>query len=170
MLQTERLRLIPFSREAYEAIFDNDYAKLGTLLNIKQPNNFTEFEPSGHTLTGYYNIFKTLGNDLHWGSYFILSKKDTELIGTCCFKGKPANCKAEIGYEIFSDFRNAGYATECVRALVYFAFNENIQSVIAHTLTEENASIAVLRKCGFTFAGEIQDPEDGNIWAWTICK
>jgi RimJ/RimL family protein N-acetyltransferase len=37
---------------------------------------------------------------------------------------------------------------------------------IAHTLPEENASNRALRRNGFTFSGEVDDPEDGLIWRW----
>jgi RimJ/RimL family protein N-acetyltransferase len=38
--------------------------------------------------------------------------------------------------------------------------------VRAHTLPERNASTRILEKCGFTFRGEILDPEDGLVWRW----
>jgi [ribosomal protein S5]-alanine N-acetyltransferase len=38
--------------------------------------------------------------------------------------------------------------------------------LIAHSLTEENASTRILRKLGFQFIGAIEHPEDGRIWKW----
>jgi [ribosomal protein S5]-alanine N-acetyltransferase len=38
--------------------------------------------------------------------------------------------------------------------------------VFAHTLAENNASSAILRKLGFEFVGELTHPEDGIIWEW----
>jgi hypothetical protein len=40
--------------------------------------------------------------------------------------------------------------------------------VSAHTLAEENASVAVLRKSGFTRTTEILDPDEGAIWRWEL--
>lgn len=36
----------------------------------------------------------------------------------------------------------------------------------AHTLAQENASNALLRRLGFRFAGEVSDPEEGIVWRW----
>jgi RimJ/RimL family protein N-acetyltransferase len=44
--------------------------------------------------------------------------------------------------------------------------DERVKTVIAHTLPENNASTHILDKIGFTFAGEIEHPEDGLIWRW----
>jgi hypothetical protein len=38
--------------------------------------------------------------------------------------------------------------------------------VFAHTLPQENASTAILRKLRFTLKGAIEHPEDGVIWEW----
>ncbi len=40
--------------------------------------------------------------------------------------------------------------------------------MIAHTLGEDSASTAVLRKTGFTVTEAIDDPEDGPIWRWDL--
>jgi hypothetical protein len=34
------------------------------------------------------------------------------------------------------------------------------------TLPEENASNKALKRNGFGFAGEVDDPEDGLVWRW----
>jgi hypothetical protein len=35
---------------------------------------------------------------------------------------------------------------------------------------EENASVAILRRVGMTFAGELEGGKDGIIWRWEIAK
>ena len=41
---------------------------------------------------------------------------------------------------------------------------DGVRLVCAHTLPESPASQGVLTKCGFKFAGERVDPEDGPVW------
>ena len=41
-----------------------------------------------------------------------------------------------------------------------------VRVVRAHTLPQANASTRVLGKCGFTFTGPVEDPEDGLVWRW----
>jgi RimJ/RimL family protein N-acetyltransferase len=51
--------------------------------------------------------------------------------------------------------------------LTAFALDaDDVRTVIAHTLPEENASARVLRKSGFEWVGDVVDPEDGPVWRW----
>ena len=43
-----------------------------------------------------------------------------------------------------------------------------LRTVVAHTLAEDSASTAVLRRCDFTRAREFRDPEDGLVWRWQL--
>ena len=106
-----------------------------------------------------------------WKHGFSITHRATgENVGSCAFKGTPADGFIEIAYGIDPDHRCKGYATEAAEALTNFAFSQNIPTVRAHTLPEANASTRVLTKCGFQFLGEVTDPEDGQVWRWEIKK
>ena len=100
-----------------------------------------------------------------WGCY--LASADGQTIGTCAFKAAPDAAGAvEIAYMTFPAFERQGHATAMAAALVEIAAAAGTPLAIAHTLPEENASNRALRRNGFTFAGEVEDPEDGLIWRW----
>jgi ribosomal-protein-alanine N-acetyltransferase len=82
------------------------------------------------------------------------------VIGNGCFKVKPsADGIVEVGYSLFPQFRHRGYATETVGAPIDWAFaQETVRTVIAETLAELDASIAVLRRPGFTQTAESSEP------------
>ena len=82
------------------------------------------------------------------------------MIGSAGYKGPPTqDGTVEIGYDIVSDHRRRGYASESVRALVSRAFEQpRVRRVIAETLPELIGSIGVLRKCGFEPVGEGSEP------------
>lgn len=90
------------------------------------------------------------------------------VIGTIGFKGPPSEeGTVEIAYGVVPDFESQGYATEAVRGVLgYVSTVESVKKVIAHTLRERNASPRVLEKNGFTFVGDVIDPEDGPVWRW----
>ena len=48
------------------------------------------------------------------------------------------------------------------------ARSAGINTVTAHTLGEENASTAVLRKNGFVRAANVDDPGEGTVWRWEL--
>ena len=92
------------------------------------------------------------------------------VVGTCGYKGFPdEDGWVEIGYEVAPPYRRRGLATECAGALVERVRQmDAISGVRAHTLAEENASVAILRRLGFAHQGEIVDPDDGPVWAWAL--
>ena len=102
-----------------------------------------------------------------WRHGFSIVHRETgRTVGTCGFKGPPADGVVEIAYGIDPEHQGNGYATEAAEALTNFAFAQNVRTVRAHTLPEANASTRVLTKCGFHHVGQVIDPEDGPVWRW----
>ena len=100
-----------------------------------------------------------------WVHGFHLVHRDSRMhVGTCSFKGPPADGVVEIAYGVTPDQRSKGYATEAARALVAYAFGfGEVRVVRAHTLPDGSASKRVLAKCGFVHVGDVVDPEDGLV-------
>lgn len=166
-IETERLQLIPCDRKILEeALKGNEY--LADYLNITVPENWSEF---GNSALNYALAQINSGeSEIGWWTYLPVHKADNKLIGSCGYKGHPDETGAvEIGYEIKTEYRNTGLATELANALVSNAFtNEEVISVQAHTLGETNPSTKVLSKCGFQKTQEIQDEENGLLWKWEL--
>ncbi len=99
-----------------------------------------------------------------WRSY--LARLDGRAIGICAFKSAPTSAgEVELAYMTFPAFEGRGHATEMAGALARIAEAEGAMP-IAHTLPEENASNRALKRNGFTFAGAVEDAEDGLVWRW----
>jgi ribosomal-protein-alanine N-acetyltransferase len=169
MIETERLRLIPFTRKHYDVILENDNVALGKLLEVDTPESWTQFKDAREAVPALIGFFEALNGDLAWGSYFIVLKNEHKLIGSCGFKGKPDfDNYVEIGYEVHPRFQSRGVGSEAAKSLVDFAFTKNIDGVKAHTLREENNSVHILRKLGFMFQGEIELMGEGPLWYWIL--
>ena len=82
------------------------------------------------------------------------------------FKGPPADGEVELWYLVLVPERGNGHASPICEQLISIAKNEGVTSIVAHTLPEENASTAVLRRNRFELQRTIEDPKDGWIWAW----
>lgn len=163
-INTPRLLLINSTIPILEtAITGKDH--LAALLDITIPDHWSEFGDAPF-IYALEKVKANPGSDMWW-SWLPLLKAENRLIGNGGYKGPPQDGIVEIGYEVALAYRQQGYATEIALALVENAFTHaDVHTVIAHTLPEENASVRVLRRCGFTFAGEVMDPEDGLIWTW----
>jgi ribosomal-protein-alanine N-acetyltransferase len=93
-----------------------------------------------------------------WCWYFVLLEGMTGhrvLIGDGGFKGPPdADGMVELGYSVLQSYRNRGYATEAVKALVEWASEHpEVRRIVAETKRTNTGSIRVLEKNGFTQVG-----------------
>jgi len=96
--------------------------------------------------------------------YSLVERGSDAIVGSCGFKGPPAEGVVEIAYGVAPEQRNRGYATEAAGALVAYAFRRADVSVVrAHTLPDAGASQRVLAKCGFERVDDVDDPEDGTV-------
>lgn len=163
-LPTSRLIMINATPAILEGVLKGGNI-LQDMLDIKVPDQWTEFGDTSFT----YALEKVQEDTSStiWWSWLPILVSENMLIGNCGYKGAPREGEVEIGYEVARDYRRQGFATEMAKALVENAFQyAEVQTVLAHTLAEENESVSVLRKCGFEFSGQVVDPEDGPIWRW----
>jgi RimJ/RimL family protein N-acetyltransferase len=162
MIKTERLQLIPGSKELLRAALDGSQALgavLGALVPESWPPEFLDSAALQFTLDRY----SERAEDARWWMYFLVlpgAQNQRTLIGSAGYKGPPtADGMVEVGYGIVGDQRRRGYATEATLGLLRNAFADPVVSrVIAETLPELTGSIGVLRKCGFHQKGEGSEP------------
>ena len=133
MLNTERLRIYPASREQMETMIASEQEE-----ELKKA--YTEM------LEGCLRH----PDQWEWYVIWIIEKTDGTHIGDLCFKGLREDGIAEIGYGILEEHQGQGYATEAVQAACHWAFlHPDVRSLEAETDAENAASQRVLEKCGF---------------------
>ncbi|MFZ1677304.1 MAG: GNAT family N-acetyltransferase [Saprospiraceae bacterium] len=164
--KSPRLRFINCTPDILEQLFlGKDH--LAYYLKINVPMKWSDF---GEEPFRFVHAHLAQNPDsANWWSWLPILISENMLVGNCGFKGSPKNGEVEIGYEVAEQYRQRGYATEIAEALIKYAFRyPEVKTIVAHTLSFENPSTSVLRKCGFHFIAEVNDPEDGDIWRWEI--
>ena len=90
-----------------------------------------------------------------WYAIWMIELKNGTHIGELCFKGLNSTGIVEIGYGIIEKYQEHGYATEAVKAISNWAFQEpKVIAIEAETDDNNIASKRVLEKCGFVFTGK----------------
>lgn len=148
-LQTERLRIVPFTQRLIEAAIAGTIEReLGARVPADWPGpDFAEALP----------FFLTLQQaDPSLADWMGLILHQDELVGDIGFKGRPdEQGMVEIGYSLVPGARGRGFATEAVRAMVDWAFQQpTVQRVTAETESTNHASMRVLERAGFQPIGE----------------
>lgn len=94
-------------------------------------------------------------NRIWYAPWSIVRKSDGEFIGDIEFKGAAVNGAVEIGYGVEAEYEGRGYATEALRGMCAWAFEQSgVTLVEAETAPDNAASRRVLEKCGFVPNGE----------------
>lgn len=139
MIETKRLKIYAASQEEMEQFIESQ-------INDVLKAAYTEM------LNGCLNN----PNQWEWYAIWMIELKDGTHIGELCFKGLDSNGIAEIGYGISEKYQNNGYASEVVKAVLEWAFNNsNVTAIEAETDYKNAASKRVLEKCGFRLNGII---------------
>jgi [ribosomal protein S5]-alanine N-acetyltransferase len=168
MIRTKRLRLIPVEPR-HKRAFADGIAELAASLGVSVPDGWPQFPEAFLPPANQVSEILETGA---WGGYFFVDPALATVVGNGGFHGLPnAGGVAEVGYEVAPQYRNRGYATEAVRGLVQFAFEDaRVSRIVAHTLAEKNASNAVLERVGMVFAGELVNDDVGRVWRWELSR
>ncbi|PAX52877.1 GNAT family N-acetyltransferase [Brunnivagina elsteri] len=172
-IDTQRLELLPCSLEVAQATIDRDKTLLEKLLTAYVPDDWYETEVQDF-LPKYISMLKTDPSQLGYGVWLMIRTDDSTLLGDLGFGGKPqAVDTLEVGYEVLTPYRNQGYATEAVEALVNFAFTQlEAERIIAHTPEDNIGSIRVVEKLGMQNVETVtvSDLPGVNVFKWELVK
>jgi ribosomal-protein-alanine N-acetyltransferase len=147
ILETERLKLIPFTLELKKLAL-HDRERIADELGIHLSNDW----PAADYLEAL-PIFIRRGEEDPFGAIWdgiIVHKADRLAIGGMGFHSGPDDTDAvEIGYDIVPAYRNCGYATEMAQRLIAWAFTQpRIIVVKAGCFSHNIGSVRVLEKVG----------------------
>ncbi|QHL86302.1 GNAT family N-acetyltransferase [Nibribacter ruber] len=150
-VETNRLRLVPLSREQLDLYLLNDGSlerQMGVGYSMKEINPDLQ--------SGLQEHFIPLVAQHPDAFYFftlwsIVLKEENVLVGDICFKGAPdEDGQVEIGYGTYDAFQQRGIMAEAVGALLSWCqHHPNIKLVLAETEAGNTASEKTLLKNGF---------------------
>ena len=90
--------------------------------------------------------------------YAIVLKNSGKMIGTCGFtRIVPLDNKAEIGYVINPEYQGQGFATEAVKRVISFGFEEiGFERIEARYILGNDSSLKLMQKVKMTHEGVIR--------------
>lgn len=165
---TDRLRLEPLSPAHVLALFESEQA-FERAFGLPAAEGLRAFFLSDDVSPDWVAALRAAppGPDPWVWGFAVIDTDAHAVVGSVGFKGPPdADGLVEIAYGIVPGFQGRGMATEAARAAIAFACANGARRLRAHTRPATNASTRVLEKCGFAFAGDVDDPADGPVWRW----
>jgi ribosomal-protein-alanine N-acetyltransferase len=167
-LQTARLRLVPYSGAHLLALLKG-VQEFEACFGMRAADGLGSFLASADVSPAWLAQLDASSPADPWiHGFALVDPASHSVIGSLGFKGRPDDDGVvEIAYGLVPGFQGRGLATEATNAGVSFAFLVHaVSRVRAHTRPSICASTRVLEKCGFSFIGPVEDPEDGPVWRW----
>jgi RimJ/RimL family protein N-acetyltransferase len=151
-LRDSRIPPIETERLVLRAPRLEDAATIATLLNDRRIAENTRRIPHPYGITDAQRFIA----DANAGSgetVFLITRRDGTVLGGCG-AAERAGEAPEIGYWLAVAFWGKGYATEAVRAVIDYAFDDlGYDALEAGARVSNAASRRVLEKCGFQWTG-----------------
>jgi RimJ/RimL family protein N-acetyltransferase len=156
LLETERLFLRQFSVDDAEFILTllNEPSFL-RYIGDKKVRDLNDAQQ--YILTGPIASYKQHG----FGLYLVELKESRVSIGMCGLLKREELPDVDIGFAFLPDYWNRGFASEAAAAVLKYAEQTlKLKRVLAITSLDNEASIKLLQRMGFTFEGVITLAKD----------
>ena len=144
MIETSRLVLVEFDN-LQDLILLNTNVKVMELIKDGAIKTIYELEEE-------FNNNKQLINEgAGLGIWKVLEKEKEKFVGSASLKPIPEN-QISLGYRLFPEYWNKGFATEIAKSLIDYGFNQlQLRKIVATARQENTSSIRVLEKAGMKF-------------------
>lgn len=157
-LQTPRLRLLKITPEVHRYIHTTlDDAGLMAFFGLTGEEALQkEKDKYAMGLTSYNHSFV---------NFLLIDKETGSVIGACGFHmWYTRHNRAEMGYAIHNPTdMGKGLMSEAVKAVIGYGFNQmGLHRIEALTATWNKASMAILKKFGFTYEGTLRQHYNVN--------
>jgi ribosomal-protein-alanine N-acetyltransferase len=163
-LDTPRLRLIPITLEAMEAVLDRDKPRAEAIIGARFPPAWPDDVLLDVGFPYSRDAIRASPDIRLWGDSLVLLRDEPRVVGSVVFHGRPSDGVAEVGYSIEQQSRGNGMATEATRACVEWALAQaGIAAVQATTFPWHTASLGVIRNLGMDQVGTREHDTLGEL-------
>ncbi len=151
MIETKRLLIKPLTAEDLKKYLDSPVDLAQELGLIPSETGLDEETKEAIVNSLLPNIVDETKDAHFYTMWLVIAKAEKAIVGGICFHGEPnENGEVEIGYGTDYGYRNQGFMTETIAALMqWIRANKNVKSIIAETDSFNVSSVKVLEKNGF---------------------
>jgi RimJ/RimL family protein N-acetyltransferase len=163
-LVTTRLRLVPITLDAIEAILDHDKPRAEAIVGASFPRAWPNDELVAQGFPFSREALRAQPEIRLWGDSLVLLKDEPRVVGSVVFHGHPQDGVAEVAYGIAEGYRRHGYAIEATVAAVEWALTQDgIEAVQATTFPWHLASLGVIKRLGMHSVGTREHDTLGQL-------
>ena len=169
-LETERLRLLPLSPAAIDALLMGDGARLRELTGATFPAPVHPPPLTEDLLPMVRDRVRSDPAQEGWWTWVVIRKDTGEAVGSVGFGGGPdAEGAVMGGYATYPNVERRGYATEAAGALAEWALRHHDVARVCASMPPDNAAaIRVAQKLGMRLLGTVWEEDLDDVLLYGI--
>jgi ribosomal-protein-alanine N-acetyltransferase len=169
-LETPRLRLLPLSADAIDALLAGDAARLSSLVDAVFPKPLVPPPLTADVLPLVRDRLRKDPTQLGWWTWIVVRKDTGEAVGSAGFGGGPDDeASVMIGYATYPRAEGHGFATEAANALVRWALaRPGVRRVCASMPPDNCSAIRVAQKLGMHLIGTVWEEDLDDVLLYGI--
>ena len=170
LVRTDRLNIAPLGLSAVEAILDGDASALERLTDAIFPRPAAPPPYMTEALPVVCERLRAHPDETAWWNWLIVERDTRRAMGQVAFGGRPdANGAVLIGYAMYPEFERHGYATEAVRAMIGWAFQQpGVKVVRALAPVWNTPALRVAENVGMHPIAANEDDDIGEVLVYAV--
>jgi ribosomal-protein-alanine N-acetyltransferase len=170
LVRTDRLNIAPLGLAAVEAILAGDASRLERLTDAIFPRPAAPPPYMTEALPVVCERLRVHPDEMAWWNWLIVERETRRAMGSVAFGGKPdPNGAVLIGYAMYPEFERHGYATEAVRAMIGWAFQQpGVKIVRALAPVWNTPALRVAENVGMHPVAADEDDDIGEVLVYAV--
>jgi RimJ/RimL family protein N-acetyltransferase len=170
LVRTDRLNIAPLGLSAIEAILEGDSSTLERLTDATFPRPASPPPYMTGALPVVGERLRAHPDETDWWNWLVVERETRRAMGSVAFGGKPdADGAVLIGYAMYPEFEGHGYATEAVRAMIGWAFQQpGVRVVRALAPVWNTPAVRVAENVGMHPVAADEDDDIGEVLVYAV--
>jgi [ribosomal protein S5]-alanine N-acetyltransferase len=169
-VRTDRLNIAPLGLSAIEAILEGDSPTLERLTEAIFPRPASPPPYMSDALPVVGERLRGHPDEADWWNWLVVERETRRATGSVAFGGKPdVDGAVLIGYAMYPEFEGHGYATEAVRAMIGWAFQQpGVKVVRALAPVWNTPAVRVAENVGMHPVAADEDDDIGEVLVYAV--
>jgi [ribosomal protein S5]-alanine N-acetyltransferase len=165
IVRSLRLEISPLTADAIEALLKGNIERLRVLAGAEFPEPLTPPPYMAESLPEVLTRLRKYPAETQWWNWVVVRRDTREVVGSIALGGRPdASGAVLIGYAMYPGREGHGYATEAVRAMMGWAFEqEEVRTIRALAPVWNTPAVHVAEKVGMRPVASNEDDEVGEV-------
>jgi [ribosomal protein S5]-alanine N-acetyltransferase len=169
VVRSERLELTPLPGPALDALLAHDGGALERLTGVRFADPAAP-PYMAEALPVVRDRLRQAPEEGRWWNWLVVLGESREAVGSVAFAGPPDREGAVlIGYAMYPAFEGRGYATEAVRAMIDWAFDQpGVREVRALAPVWNTPALRVAENVGMRPVASEEDDDVGEVLLYAL--